>query len=135
MKPFALPVPVAYIKSHIYLYFFGRLSLASNGKTSGPSSPLLMTSSAAAPIGFELWQRNSNGICHMDSDDTTADTQSSPSSAEPQVFFQPFKSSFLTLDHPPSSYAFKADHIRHPGLKKEAELHLNNLIRNGVVEK
>ena len=69
-------------------------------------------SGAASPIGFDLWQRNSNGISHIDSDagsDTKSSAEDTTTTPTQRCYNhqEPFKSSVFLFNHPSSNYAYK----------------------------
>ena len=60
---------------------------------------------SSTPVGYDLWQRNPNGIAHIDSDDTLDILgKSSPEVVDNKMLFQ----------HPPSNYSHYYEHFRKP---------------------
>ena len=88
-----------------------RLSLSNYASGVANQSPSILH---ATPIGFDLWQRHSNGITHIDSEGDTSDTfnanQSSPASDENYLSISavagPTTKQFC---HPSSNYAYKKE--------------------------
>ena len=62
--------------------------------------------------GFDLWQRHSSGISHMDSDET--DSKSSPEEIQRCSKGDVNPPVLTNFSHPPSNFAHQTDHIRGP---------------------
>ena len=67
-----------------------------------------------SPIGYDLWQRNSNGISHIDSDETDTKSSAEDTSQHQRYQQEPFISSVLLYNHPSSNYAYKNGQERKP---------------------
>ena len=75
---------------------------------------------ASSPIGFDLWQRHSNGILHIDSDDTIDTFPNQSSSPSDENTFSGSGShagppvASTQFCHPSSNYAYKKERSRKP---------------------
>ena len=69
----------------------------------------------STPIGFDLWQRHSNGITHIDSEGDTSDTFNQSNAASDENYLS--ISASKQFCHPSSNYAYN---------KKEPPIPRNN---------
>ena len=61
----------------------------------------------STPIGFDLWQRHSNGITHIDSEGDTSDTFNQSNAASDENYLSISASSTSKqFCHPSSNYAY-----------------------------
>ena len=90
-----------------FLLLYIRLSLSSN-YVCGNNQQIIHST----PIGFDLWQRHSNGIAHIDSEGDTSDTFGNQSSPSDENYFSASPSAQYC--HPSSNYAYKKERKKQP---------------------
>jgi len=103
--------------SSAYIKQLERLSLTSSPQLNPVAmshSPTSSQTHCTSPIGYDLWQRNSNGISHIDSDETDTKSSAEDTSQHQRYQQEPFISSVLLYNHPSSNYAYKNGQERKP---------------------
>ena len=65
----------------------------------------------SSPIGYDLWQKNTNDISHIDSDDTDHTTCNNKSSPE-DCYTTSSPSIIPLLTHPSSNYVYKNEPLK-----------------------
>ena len=82
-----------------------RLSLTSSQQIAIPTA-------GHSPVGYDLWQRNSNGISHIDSDSSDKNTVTNKSSPDNGAHAESSNSFLPFLKHPSSNYVYKNEPLK-----------------------
>ena len=92
------------MSSTLLSFHFFRLSLTS-------SQPLANDPRENSPIGYDLWNKQSNGIPHIDSDETeNTFNKSSPEDSGTNVVTKP--NIVPRAKHPSSNYVYKNEPLK-----------------------